>query len=93
MGVLVRFTWDIEFHDQIDVSNLVIMVMLVQNLTKKCNQPISYVLWLLNNIEQNYTTIERDAFTMVYALHKFHHYLLGNTFIFYVDHMALLYLV
>ncbi len=29
---------------------------------------------------------------MVYALHKFHHYLLGNKFIFYVDHMALLYL-
>jgi hypothetical protein len=30
---------------------------------------------------------------MVYALHKFHHYMLGNEFIFYVDHMALLYLV
>jgi hypothetical protein len=30
---------------------------------------------------------------MVYALHKFHHYLLGNKSIFYVDHMALLYLV
>ncbi len=30
---------------------------------------------------------------MVYALHKFCHYLLGKTFIFYVDHMALLYLV
>jgi hypothetical protein len=36
--------------------------------------------------------IEREAITMVYALHKFHHYLLGNKFIFYVDHMALLYL-
>jgi hypothetical protein len=30
---------------------------------------------------------------MVYALHNFCHYLLGNKFIFYVDHMALLYLV
>jgi hypothetical protein len=30
---------------------------------------------------------------MVYALHKLCHYLLGNKFIFYVDHMALLYLV
>ncbi len=30
---------------------------------------------------------------MVYALHKNRHYLLGNKFIFYVDHMALLYLV
>jgi len=29
---------------------------------------------------------------MVYALHKFMHYLLGNKFTFYVDHMALVYL-
>ncbi len=30
---------------------------------------------------------------MVYVLHKFRHYLLSNKFFFYVDHMALLYLV
>ncbi len=93
MGVLGGLTWDIEFHVHIDVSDLAIGAMLVQNLTGKCNQPISYVLWLFNNVEKNYITTEREAFTMVYALHKFHNYLLGNKFIFYVDHMALLYLV
>jgi len=30
---------------------------------------------------------------MVFALHKIIHYLLGNKFVFYVDHMALIYLV
>ncbi len=30
---------------------------------------------------------------MVYALHKFKHYLLDNWFVFYVDHMALVYLI
>jgi len=30
---------------------------------------------------------------MVYALHKFRHYMLGNRFTFYVDHMVLVYLV
>ncbi len=30
---------------------------------------------------------------MVFALHKFKHYLLGNKFVFYVDHMALVFLV
>jgi hypothetical protein len=30
---------------------------------------------------------------MVYALHKFKHSLLGNKFVLYVDHMALVYLV
>jgi hypothetical protein len=31
------------------------------------------------------TTIEGEALVMVYALHKFRHYLLGNQFVFYVD--------
>jgi hypothetical protein len=30
---------------------------------------------------------------MAYALDKFKHFLLGNKFVFYVDHMALVYLV
>ncbi len=30
---------------------------------------------------------------MVFSLHKFRHYLLGNKFVFYVDHTALVYLV
>jgi hypothetical protein len=30
---------------------------------------------------------------MVFSLHKFRHYLLGNKFVFYVNHMALVYLV
>ncbi len=30
---------------------------------------------------------------MVYALHKFKHYMLGNRFIFYIDHMVLVYLL
>jgi len=37
--------------------------------------------------------IEHEALTMVYTLHKFQHYLLGSWFAFYVDHMALIYLV
>jgi hypothetical protein len=41
----------------------------------------------------NYTTTKREALIMAYALQKFKHYLLGNWFVFYVDHMALTYLV
>jgi hypothetical protein len=52
-----------------------------------------YASRLLNSVEQNYITTEMEALVMVYALHKFRHYLLGNRFVFYVDHMALMYLV
>ncbi len=47
----------------------------------------------LNFAKKNYITTKRKALTMVYALHKFRHYLLSNKFTFYVDHMALMYLV
>jgi hypothetical protein len=63
--------------------------MLFHNLIGKSDQPVVYAFRLLNNVEHNYSTTEREALTMVFALHKFKHYL----FIFYVDHMALIYLV
>jgi hypothetical protein len=52
-----------------------------------------YAFELLNKAEQNYITIEKEALAMVYVLHKFKHFLLENKFIFYVNHMALVYLV
>jgi len=63
------------------------------NPTKTCDQPIAYASKLLNNAKKNYTTTNKEALIMVYVLHKFKHYLLGNKFLFYVDHMALLYLI
>jgi hypothetical protein len=48
---------------------------------------------LLNYIERNYTTTKKDDLAMVYALHKFKHYLLGKMFTCYVDHMVLVYLI
>ena len=36
---------------------------------------------------------EREALGMIYSTTKFRHYLLGNRFMFHVDHFALLYLV
>ncbi len=44
----------------------------------------------MNNVNRN---LECEALVMVFALHKFRHYLLGNKFVFYVDHMVLVYLV
>ncbi len=52
-----------------------------------------YASTLLNRAEQNYNTTKRETLVMVFVLHKFKHYLLGNKFVFYVDHMALVYLV
>jgi len=52
-----------------------------------------YSFRFFNSIKRNYTTTKRKALTMVYALHKFKHHLLSNTFTFYINHMGLIYLV
>ncbi len=52
-----------------------------------------YVSRLQNKAKQNYNTRKKKALVMVFPLHKFRHYLLGNKFVFYVNHMALVYLV
>jgi hypothetical protein len=49
--ILISPHWDLEFYVHIDTSNLAIGVMLMQNLTRKCNQLIDYASLLFNNVE------------------------------------------
>ena len=91
--ILIGVDWKLEFHVYTDASNIAVGAMLAQNPTGKIDQPIAYASRLLSKAEKNYTTTEKEALAMVYAVNKFHHYLLGNRFIFYVDHLALQYLV
>jgi hypothetical protein len=90
--ILIPPNWQLEFHVHIIAFLLVVGVMLTQNPTSKYDQFIIYASRLLNKGEQNYITIE-IFLIMVYVLHKFRHFLLGNKFVFYLDHMALVYLV
>jgi hypothetical protein len=91
--ILVSPNWDVEFHVHIDAFLLVVGAMLTKKLIRKHDQPIVYASTLLNNVKRTYNTIEHEALAMVFTFHKFRHYLLGNKFVFYVDHMALVYLV
>ncbi len=45
----------------------------------------------MNRVERNYNTTKCEALVMVFTLHKFKHYLLGNKFVFYVDDIVLVY--
>jgi hypothetical protein len=74
-------------------SLLAIGAMLAHNPIGKYDQPIVYASRLLNKIKHNYTTIKRKALAMVCILHKFRILLLENNFFFYVNHMALIYLL
>jgi hypothetical protein len=48
------------------------------NTTRKSDQLIVYVSILFYSVEHNYYTTEREALVMVFALHKFMDYILGN---------------
>ena len=54
---------------------------------------IEFVSRKLSDSEHNYSTTEREGLSMVYALQKFRHYLLGKHFKMSIDQSALKYLV
>jgi hypothetical protein len=91
--ILIVPNWKFEFHVHIDTSNFVLGVMLGQNLDNTIDKLIYYANRLMNSVEKNYTTTKKEALAMIYDVKKFRHYLLGNSFVFYVDHQAFLYLV
>ena len=91
---ILRFlNWSIEFHIHIDASGLAIGAILTQPGDDGMDYPIVYSSRKLNKAERNYSTTEREALGMVFALQKYRHYLLANPFIFYIDHQVIKYLV
>ncbi len=85
--VLIVPNWKFKFHVHIDISNIALAgVILKQNLDNTIDKPIYYANRLMNNAEKNYTTTKKEALAMIYVVNKFRHYLLGNNFVFYVDH-------
>jgi len=73
----------LNFHVPTNASQLVIRAILAQNPIGKIDQLVMYSSRLFNFVEGNYTTTKRETLPMIYVLHKFRHYLLGNKFTFF----------
>jgi hypothetical protein len=93
LPILIVLDWKFEFHVHIYASKFSLEAMLNQNPDKTIDKLIYYANRFMNNAENNYITTEKEALTMIYAVKKFKHYLLGNNFTFFMDHQTLLYLV
>lgn len=76
--ILVFPKWDIEFHVHVDVSCIALGTVLTQEGAEGVDHPIMFTIWQLSKEEKNYYTTECEGLAMVYALHKYHHYLLGG---------------
>lgn len=74
-----------------DASQIAIGGILSQGTIGK-DQPIAYTSRLLNDAEQNYSTIERELLAIVYAVNHFRPYLFGRKFQLVTDHKPLVWL-
>ena len=75
-----------------DASSIALGVVLAHLGEGDLDYPITFASRNLSSVEKNYTTIDREGLAMVYALQKFHHYLLGGHFKMFTYHYALKYL-
>lgn len=78
--ILVFLDWSKEFHVHVDSSSIALGTVLVQQGEGEIDHPIAFSSRKLSTAEKNYTTTEREGLAMVYALHKYRHYLLGGNF-------------
>jgi hypothetical protein len=75
-----------------DASDYVIGVVLGQSKDKK-NYAISHARKTLTGPQLNYTTMEKELLTVVFAIKKFRSYLVGAKDIVYTDQVTLKYLL
>ena len=53
-------------------------------------RPICYASRVLSDAERNYSQIEKEGLSIVFAMQRFHRYISGRHFILYTDHRPLL---
>ena len=92
--VLVPPNWNIPFYVFYDASAVAVGVALCQPHGKlDKDQPVAFASRQLTMAEHNYSTTERECLSMVFSVKKFRHYLICNPLVFFVDHMAIKFLV
>ncbi|CAN6577121.1 unnamed protein product [Malus baccata var. baccata] len=84
--------WSLPFELMCDASDYAIGAVLGQRRNKQPHV-IHYASRTLNDAQLNYSTTEKEFLAVVFALDKFHSYLLGTKVIVYSDHAALKYLL
>ena len=87
--VLVYPDFDRPFLLQSDASDVGLGAILVQHDGKGPERVIAYASYTLSPREQNYSTIEKDALAVVFAVKHFRFYLLGKKYSVITDNSAL----
>ena len=70
----------------IDASNFAIGCVFGQPREYIMDFLVSYASKQLISDERDYTTIEHEGLSMIYAVKKHRHYILANKVLFFIDH-------
>ena len=85
-------SWTLPFEIMCDASDYAIGAMLGQRKDKK-SLVIYYASKTLNEVQMNYSTIEKELLVVVFSLDNFHSYILGSLVVFFTNHATLKYLL
>lgn len=87
--VLVHFNPSLPLVLTTDASNAAVGGILSHKFSSG-TKPIAFVSRALSKCEKNYSTLEKEALSIVFCVTKLRQYLLGNTFLLKTDHRPLL---
>ncbi|XP_021748570.1 uncharacterized protein LOC110714371 [Chenopodium quinoa] len=80
--------WSLPFEIMCDASDYAVGAVLGQRKEKKLHA-IYYTRKTLSFTQMNYATTEKEMLAVIYAIDKFHSYLVGSKVIIHTDHAAL----
>lgn len=89
--ILIFPDFELIFIVTTDASDFSVGCMLSQGDIPK-DKPIAFASKALNSAQQNYSTIEKELYAILFAVDAFRHYIYGFEFILFTDHKPLVYL-
>ena len=90
--IMLTPDWNNDYEILCDASDYAMGDVLGQR-TEKIFKVIYYASKTFNEAQKNYSTIEKEMLTMVFACEKFRPYILGSHIIIHTDHAAIKYLM
>ncbi|XP_057425713.1 uncharacterized protein LOC130719087 [Lotus japonicus] len=90
--VIIAPDWKLNFELMCDASDYAVGAVLGQR-KEKIFHAIHYARKVLNEVEINYATTEKELLAIVFALENFRSYLIGSKVVIYTDHAAIRYLL